>query len=472
VTVVRPLLGALGVVLAAVVSAFAQAPTSEDCLACHQDQGLERSAPGPGRPASVFVDQAHLQGSAHAALACVACHTSATAPHEERLPRVGCAGCHDKARVMLGTGVHGSPGAQARAPAPTCTTCHGTHAVRQMASLGIEVCATCHARQVALYRESIHGRSRQQAGSEAATCRSCHGETHQLLTVKDPGAPTYHLNLPRTCAQCHADPELAKRYQIPVADVYKLYLDSIHGRALTRSGLLVAANCSDCHGAHEIRPRAEPASRVFRTTVPKTCGACHAGILAEYEESVHGQAVARGSEKAPVCIDCHTAHQIRRVEGAPWQLEVIRECGTCHEESLRTYRDTFHGKVTALGLARVAKCADCHGAHTIQPARDPRSTVSTAKIVATCGRCHPGATPAFAQFHPHADPHQKARFPQLYYAYRLMTGLLIGVFGFFGLHTLLWFPRSLVERVRRWRGGETGVREPESPGPDDGESGP
>jgi nitrate/TMAO reductase-like tetraheme cytochrome c subunit len=61
--------------------------------------------------------------------------------------------------------------------------------------------------------------------------------------------------------------------------VYQLYMDSIHGRALTRSGLLVAANCSDCHGAHEIKPRAEPTSRVFRANVPKTCGACHAGIL-------------------------------------------------------------------------------------------------------------------------------------------------------------------------------------------------
>jgi hypothetical protein len=137
------------------------------------------------------------------------------------------------------------------------------------------------------------------------------------------------------------------------------------------------------------------------------------------------------------------------VEGAPWQLEAIRECGTCHEESLKTYRDTFHGKVTALGYTRVAKCSDCHGAHTILPPSDPRSSVSPAKLVATCRQCHPQATAAFAQFHPHADHQNKARFPGLYYIYLFMSGLLVAVFASFGLHAVLWLPRSLVERLRR-----------------------
>ncbi len=419
------------------VARAADAPTAQECLACHGDRELKRG----------FVNEAATKASVHARLECVACHKTATAPHEERLPPVRCAECHAKARAALSGGIHGS--AKARAPAPTCAGCHGTHAVARAESLGSAPCAACHARQVKLYRESIHARSRQRADSQAATCRSCHGEAHALLAKTDARAPTYHLNLPRTCAQCHADPELAKRYNIPVGNVYQLYMDSIHGRALTRSGLLVAANCSDCHGAHEIKPRAEPTSRVFRANVPKTCGACHAGILAAYAESVHGQHIAKGDARVPVCTDCHSAHQIRRVEGAPWQLEAIRECGTCHEESLKTYRDTFHGKVTALGYTRVAKCSDCHGAHTILPPSDPRSSVSPAKLVATCRQCHPQATAAFALFHPHADHQNKARFPALYYIYLFMSGLLVAVFLSFGLHAVLWLPRSLVERLRR-----------------------
>jgi len=259
------------------------------------------------------------------------------------------------------------------------------------------------------------------------------------------------MNLPRTCAACHADPELARRHNIAVGNVYQLYMDSIHGRAVSKSGLLVAANCSDCHGAHEIKPRTEPTSRVFRANVPATCGTCHAGVQAEYAQSVHGRAVAKGSQRAPVCTDCHSAHQIRRTEAAPWQLDVIRECGTCHEESLKTYRDTFHGKVTSLGFTRVAKCADCHGSHAIQPVADPRSTVSATNIVATCRQCHPAATWKFTEFHPHADPTNRARFPKLYWSWLFMTALLIGTFSFFGIHTLLWLPRSFVDRLRRQR---------------------
>lgn len=428
----------------------ADAPKAEDCLACHADRDLKRGTPAPGRPASLFVDHEAMKASAHGRLECVGCHKSATAPHEA-LPRVRCTDCHAPAQAALAEGAHGARKTAARTPAPTCTSCHGSHAVRPTTALSIDTCATCHPSQVRTYRDSIHGKSRGRGDAEAATCRSCHGATHGLLVRSDPRSPTYHLNLPRTCAACHADPELARRHNIAVGAVYQLYMDSIHGRAVSRSGLLVAANCSDCHGAHEIKPRTEPTSRVFRANVPATCGTCHAGIHAEYVQSVHGQAAARGNTGAPICTDCHSAHQIRRTEAAPWQLDVIRECGTCHGESLRTYRDTFHGKVTRLGFTRVAKCADCHGSHAIQPASDPRSKVAAANIVATCRQCHPAATRKFTEFHPHADPKNKERFPKLYWSWLFMTLLLVGTFSFFGIHTLLWLPRSFVDRLRRTR---------------------
>ena len=436
------------------------AATAEDCLACHADKGLARGAPVRGKALSVFVDEAVLKGSAHASLPCVACHRTATAPHDERLPAVSCAGCHDGQRAALGEGIHGSRKAQAARPSPSCAGCHGTHDVKPAASLSTQTCAACHARQVDLYRSSVHGRSRARGDAEAATCRSCHGPAHKALAKSDPQSSTYHLILPRTCAQCHADPELAKRHGIEVGAVYQQYMDSIHGRAGTGSGLLVPANCSDCHGAHEIRARTDAASRVFRANIPKTCATCHAGIYRDYVESIHGKAAARGAAGAPVCTDCHSAHQIRRVEGAPWQLEVIRECGTCHQESLRTYRDTFHGKVTQLGLTRVAKCSDCHGSHSIQPASDPRSQVSPASIVSTCQQCHPAAGESFAQFHPHADAGDRVRFPRLYWVNLLMISLLVGTFAFFGVHTALWLPRSLVERLRR---GRRPAEEPRDP---------
>jgi hypothetical protein len=82
--------------------------------------------------------------------------------------------------------------------------------------------------------------------------------------------------------------------------------------------------------------------------------------------------------------------------------------------------------------------------------------VSSTNIVATCRQCHPAATWQFAQFHPHANPEDAARFPLLHFTSVFMTGLLVGTLSFFGVHTVLWFPRSLVERLRARRGGERG----------------
>lgn len=414
--------------------ARAEAPESEECLACHSDKDLKRG----------------LERSPHAGLACATCHVGVTAPHDEKPPPVACTNCHADQKQALAGGAHGRRVAGKAAP-PACATCHGTHDVKKATAMSLDTCTTCHAAPLTAWTGSVHGRAVRGGDADAATCRSCHGSTHTVLPKSDPKSPTYHLNLPRTCATCHANPELAKKHGIAAGDVYKLFMDSIHGRAISRSGLLVAANCSDCHGAHDIQPKDAPASRVHPANVPKTCGTCHAGVEAAYRESVHGTARAAGHRGAPVCNDCHSAHQIQRTAGTPWQLDVIKECGTCHQESLRTYRDTFHGKVTRLGGSRVAKCADCHGAHDIRATEDPKSKVSAANIVTTCRQCHPNANQAFTEFQPHADPHDRARYPKLYWSYVLMTTLLLGTFTFFGLHTLLWLPRSLVDRVRRRR---------------------
>ena len=53
-----------------------------------------------------------------------------------------------------------------------------------------------------------------------------------------------------------------------------------------------------------------------------------------------------------------------------------------------------------------------------------------------------GATESFVQYGPHADKHDRERTPWLFYASKLMSGLLIGVFSFFGVHTILWTSRS------------------------------
>jgi hypothetical protein len=75
--------------------------------------------------------------------------------------------------------------------------------------------------------------------------------------------------------------------------------------------------------------------------------------------------------------------------------------------------------------------------------------------VSTCQKCHAGATASFAKYDPHADREDRARNPLLFYAAMFMEALLAGVFLFFGLHTALWFSRSVTFGGRSRRAGRT-----------------
>ncbi len=370
------------------------APTADDCLACHDDAALKREK--AGTPVNVKKDT--FMASVHGPLACVDCHADlahAELPHPEKLAKVDC--------------------------------------------------SSCHADQVALYKQSAHAAARAGGSNVAATCASCHG-MHDIRGSKDPQSRTYHLNIAATCAGCHGNKDVIAKGHIAAGDVASPFADSIHGKALSRSGLMVAPTCSDCHGPHDVRRKSDPASRVAMANVPATCGKCHEGIARQFSGGIHAAMLARGRDGAPACQSCHTAHAIQHADNPEWQLTVVSQCGTCHQDKLKTYRDTFHGQVTKLGFRAVAACADCHGNHKILPASDPSSPIARKNLVQTCGKCHENASANFVKYDPHADKHNRDRNALLFYASKGMQGLLFVTFGFFGLHTLLWLLRALKDR--------------------------
>ena len=124
----------------------------------------------------------------------------------------------------------------------------------------------------------------------------------------------------------------------------------------------------------------------------------------------------------------------------------MQKCGRCHGEIAKTYFDTYHGKVTQLGYTKTAKCYDCHGAHDILRVSDARSHLSRQNVVATCQKCHPGATRRFAGYLSHATHHDPKKYPWLFWTFWGMTSLLIGTFVVGGVHTLLWLPRAFQMR--------------------------
>jgi hypothetical protein len=367
-----------------------------DCLGCHGQSGFVDE-----QGHSLRIAPKEFSSSVHGALGCQACHADVTQfPHKLPVKKVAC--------------------------------------------------ATCHTNVDADFQVSVHHLVMKNPSSPA--CLNCHGNPHDIVSVHDSRSPVYALNLPRTCGTCHGNPEVAKKYGLP--NVYSLYIDSIHGFALTRDGLLVAATCTSCHGAHKILSPKNPHSKVYRRNIPATCGACHAGIEAKYLQGVHGKALQTGVSDAPVCTSCHTAHSIVSVRTASFQLKTTAKCGSCHAGRAATYHDTFHGQVTALGFVVTARCWNCHRSHDILPASDPQSSIAPANLQKTCGQCHGAVSKSFVTYDPHANPHDSTHYPGLYYTARFMNLLMLAVFGFFGLHTILWFIRSMVERRKSGGKGE------------------
>lgn len=343
-----------------------------------------------------------------------------------------------------------------------CTDCHGDVTdVPHDAPLKKVDCSQCHDKINAVYATSIHGSLRQAGNTYVASCSSCHG-VHDIFPPKDPRSQVYPLNLPDTCGKCHGNLELIKKANITMPeedlgstapqDPYSRYKQSIHGQAVLKSGLVVSAVCNDCHGTHDILPHTDPKSKINHDNIRTTCGGCHSGVLAQFNESVHGKALDSGAKlpagkAAPTCTRCHHSHSISRITDENWKLHNLQECGNCHADRINTYRETYHGQVTTLGYAKVARCSDCHGSHNILPPDNPKSMLAPgANIVQTCRKCHPKANENFTKYQAHGDHKDREKYPVLFYTFYAMTGLLIGTFAFFGLHTLLWLIRSLKEK--------------------------
>jgi cytochrome b subunit of formate dehydrogenase len=216
------------------------------------------------------------------------------------------------------------------------------------------------------------------------------------------------------------------------------------------------AVCSECHNTHSFDVPADkksPQYAAWRKEIPALCGeSCHDEQLETFAESVHGQEVLdKNNAKAPVCTSCHTNHEITNTSLASFKLLNNEECGSCHKDRLKTYRDTYHGQVTKLGYAETAKCYDCHGSHGILSAKNPESMVHPDNRLETCRECHDGkkrplATAGFATFGPHAHSHDFEKYPQMWIATKFMVALLIGVFAFFWLHSGLWYYREWQDR--------------------------
>ena len=292
------------------------------------------------------------------------------------------------------------------------------------------------------------------------------------------GKPTLAQKLAQTkqCESCHVGKENVAGQSLRGTKFVSSFDKSVHGAAL-QGGKAEAANCVDCHGAHDMNRAMIAGARVNKQHVSETCASCHEKPAHEFNDSVHAAALKKGNLDSAACTDCHGEHDIKghKDPSSPVNAKNVAQevCANCHaslkltkkygiaSHTFQTFADSYHGLAVRGGAVEVVNCASCHSSHGIKSQNDPTSTISKENLAKTCGQCHPGANTRFAMGKVHVSPEagkgDDANDPILYLVSTLYVILIIAVVGGMFAHNLLDF----VKKCRRKLAIQKGLIEEE-----------
>lgn len=291
----------------------------ETCARCHDavyarymtsDHGLAVRAGVKGAPTCIDCHGEHE----------VASPTSEQAQTSHRREAEMCLKCHlddpeVRAKVGLSAGfvssyensVHAQAIKSGNDLAASCSDCHGSHEMKKGSNPASKVsrlnivttCGRCHGEIESEYERSIHGKALAAGVMASATCTDCHGE-HNILAHDNAASPVSAKNVSaKVCAPCHSSVRLTQKYGL-AGDRFQSFEDSYHGLA-TAAGSVEVANCASCHGVHDITPSSDPASRINKANLAKTCGKCHPGANENFTRgSVH--VIATSGSEEPLYI--------------------------------------------------------------------------------------------------------------------------------------------------------------------------
>jgi len=313
----------------------------------------------------------------------------------------------------------------------------------------------------------------QQSGVDDDACLECH-DVPGLTTALPSGEEIYisvdrvmhktsiHGRLGYACVQCHTDIEEYPHPEITAQTRREYTVQKVslcarcHPGSLEQNeagahqtfmdaGILEAAVCTDCHGAHNVDSVTPP-----RSNIPQTCERCHSQIYEEYKDSVHGSAlIGEGNPDVPDCTTCHGHHDIKGPTSSDsFKLYSPQICKECHaNEALMkkygisidvfdTYVSDFHG-TTVMVFEKISPdqetnkpvCVDCHGVHNMKKVTDPESQVMKDNLLNTCQKCHPNAQKNFPDaWIGHYVP-SISKYPLLYFVnlfYKIIIPVTVG----------------------------------------------
>ena len=383
------------------LSSMLYAQSIDECMDCHGDKDFSKSI-NDSLELSLYIDLNAYQRSVHGEMECVDCHSSIKdVEHEEDLPNVNCADCHEDAEAE--------------------------------------------------YSQSIHASKERYENVILAGCKDCHGK-HDILPSDDPNSKTYMLNIESTCASCHSRPEVISIFGIKGQGPVQGYNQSVHDKILHEQPEKGAPTCISCHGYHAIFLMSDPRSSFNKLNRAETCGKCHESVKEAYYKSIHWYAVKRGHFESPTCNDCHGEHSIH----SPKDKDAITNrinlssqvCANCHAsqammnrfgldpQRIKSYNRTYHGLAVLKGSPEAANCTSCHEVHAIRSAKNPESSINPNNLQQTCSKCHNEINAEFIQISVHPKDLQ-TRNPIAYYAQSIYIWIIVITIGSMLVHNII-----------------------------------
>jgi hypothetical protein len=240
----------------------------------------------------------------------------------------------------------GEPNERGRGTPLECGKCHGENQHRILPVKDprspvfldhqVNTCGSCHEEHLKTYRESVHGvPPRNAEPPEQAVCADCHG-AHGVYLAADERSTLYATKVADTCGKCH--PTVEERLKKSVHGRGQ-ELGGLAERTAPGGTGRREPSCTDCHQGHDF-PRPELAR--FQLELPNRCGNCHAALSTSYAMSLHGELTRLGYVPAAQCSDCHGSHDVLRVSDPRSRLAPgnrLGTCSACHRHAVKNFTD-------------------------------------------------------------------------------------------------------------------------------------
>lgn len=184
------------------------------------------------------------------------------------------------------------------------------------------------------------------------------------------------------CLECHGDPTLSMTF--PSGESVSMFVDLQHFEGSVHNPNSVG--CVDCHQRNVFYPHRKMtvySRREFSVAEYELCKRCHFDNYTRTLDSVHFEAMSKGSAAAPICTDCHGSHDVAKANGS--HLQITETCANCHAEIYTAYADSVHGEALTKDNPDVPVCTTCHGVHNIHEAETAAFRLGSVDL---CVKCH------------------------------------------------------------------------------------